>query len=77
VIAYVLRLIVAYVCVLLGFDERLCAGIDYYMCVICWTFVTDYVLRLIIACVYVFCWNLMKDYVPELIIACVYSAGLL
>jgi len=39
------------VCVLLRFDERLCAGIHYCMCVFCWTFVTDYVLELIIACV--------------------------
>ena len=40
------------VCVLLRFDERLCAGIHYCMCVFCWTFVTDYVLELIIACEY-------------------------
>jgi hypothetical protein len=38
-------------CVLLELDERLYFGIDYCMCVICWTFVADYVPRLIIACV--------------------------
>jgi hypothetical protein len=42
------------VCVLLRFDERLCAGIHYCMCVFCWTFVTEYVLELIITCVCVF-----------------------
>jgi len=42
------------VCVLLKFDERLCVGIDYCMCVFYWTFVIDYVLGLIIACVCVF-----------------------
>jgi len=39
------------VCVLLELDERLYFRIDYCMCVICWTFVADYVPRLIIACV--------------------------
>jgi hypothetical protein len=39
------------VCLLLEFDERLCAEIDYCMCVFCWTFVIDYVLGLIVACV--------------------------
>jgi hypothetical protein len=39
------------VCVVRRFDERLCAGIHYYMCVFCWTFVTNYVLELIIVCV--------------------------
>jgi hypothetical protein len=48
---YVLELMVCNVCVLLEFDERLCAGIDYCMCVFCWTFVTDYILGLIVACV--------------------------
>jgi hypothetical protein len=41
----------ANLCVLLRFDERLCAGIHYCLCVFYWTFVTDYVLELIIACV--------------------------
>jgi len=42
------------VCILLGFDERLYAEIDYCICVLCWTFVTDYVLGLIVASVCVF-----------------------
>jgi hypothetical protein len=38
-------------CVLLELDERLYFGIDYCMGVICWTFMADYVPRLIIASV--------------------------
>jgi len=32
-------------CVLLEFSDRLCAGIDYCMCVFCWNLMTDYVLQ--------------------------------
>jgi len=47
-----------HVCILLEFDERFCAGIDYCMCVFCWNLVAVYVLGLIIAWVYVCsCWN--------------------
>jgi hypothetical protein len=37
-------------CVLREFEERLFVGIDYCMCVFWWTFMTDYVLGLIVAC---------------------------
>ena len=43
-----------HVCVLLEFDERFYAGIDYFICVLCWNLVTVYVLGLIIAGVCVF-----------------------
>jgi hypothetical protein len=41
-----------HVCVLLEFDERFWGGIDYCMCVFCWNLMKDFVLELIIACVY-------------------------
>jgi hypothetical protein len=41
-----------HVCVLLGFVKRLYAGIDGFNVLLCWNLMKDYVLELIIACVY-------------------------
>jgi hypothetical protein len=50
---YMLELMVS-MWVILKFVERLCAEIDYCICVFCWNLVTVYVLGLITACVCVF-----------------------
>jgi hypothetical protein len=56
------------VCVLLGFNERLCAGIDdCNMCVL-----LKFDERLCVGidyCICVFCWTFVKDYELGLIIA--------